>query len=99
MPIIALAGYTLVGLVAIFRPEQFEGRAMSALSWFKLAYVILMAGVVGVIVADIRGSNVNMTYVLLPLLVLMMIAVANLLVQLNRNKSAKTVPPGGGIQV
>lgn len=97
LPIIALAGYILIGLTAVFSPAQFQGRAMSALSWFRLAYVLVMAGVFGVIVADVRGANLNMNYVIFPLLALMMIAIGNLLVQTNRNKSAKTLPPGGGI--
>ena len=99
LPIVALAGYTLIGLTAVFSPAQFQGRAMSALSWFRLTYVLVMAGVYGVIVADIRGANLNMNYVIFPLLALMMIAVVNLLIHTNRNKSAKTAPPGGGIQV
>ena len=72
---------------------------MNALSWFRLAYVLVMAGVFGVIVADARGANVNMNYVIFPLLALMMIAIANLLLQSNRNKAAKTTPPGGGIRI
>ena len=52
---------------------------MNALSWFRLAYVLVMAGVFGVIVADVRGANVNMNYVIFPLLALMMIAIVNLL--------------------
>ena len=99
MPIVALAGYALIGLTAVIRPEQFEGRTMSALSWFRLAYVIVMAGVFGVIVADAGGSNLNMNYVIFPLLAVMMIAIANLLMQLNRIKMAKTASPSGGIQV
>jgi len=99
LPAVALAGYALIGLTAVIRREQFDGRAMSALSWFRLAYVILMAGVFGVAVAGAGGSNVNMNYVVLPLLALMLIAAANLTVQLNRNKSAKTPPPGGPIEV
>ncbi len=99
MPVIGLAGYGLIGLTAVIRPEQFEGRAMSALSWFRLAYAIVMAGVFGVIVADAGGSNLNMNYVIFPLLAVMMIAIANLLMQLNRIKMAKTAPPSGGIQV
>jgi immunity protein, SdpI family len=99
LPIIALAGYTLIGLTAVFSPAQFQGRAMSALSWFRLAYVLVMAGVFGVIVADVRGANLDMNHVIFPLLALMMVAVGNLLVQTNKNKSARKVPPGGGIQV
>jgi uncharacterized membrane protein len=97
-PIVALAGYALIGLTAVVRPGQFEGRVMSALSWFRLAYVIVMAGAFGVIVADARGANLNMNYVMLPVLALMMIASANLLVQLSRLKMSKTAPPGGGVQ-
>ncbi len=99
MPIVALAGYALIGMTAVIRPEQFEGRVMSALSWFRLAYVIVIAGAFGVIVADARGANLNMNYVIFPVLALMMIASANLLVQLIRLKMSKTAPPGGGIQV
>ncbi len=99
MPIVALAGYALIGMTAVIRPEQFEGRVMSALSWFRLAYVIVIAGAFGVIVADARGANLNMNYVIFPVLALMMIASANLLVQLIRFKMSKTAPPGGGIQV
>jgi uncharacterized membrane protein len=99
MPIVALAGYALIGLTAVFRPEQFEGRVMSALSWFRLAYVIVIAGAFGVIVADARSANINMNYVIFPVLAVMMIASANLVVQLSRLKMSKTAPPGGGIQV
>ena len=100
LPIVSIAGYLIIGLTAVFSPEQFRGRAMSALSWFRLAYVAVMAGVYGVIVADVRGANLNMNYVVLPLLAIMMIAIANLLIQTNRNKSAKSTPPSdGGIQV
>lgn len=99
LPIAGLAGYVLIGLIALVSPAQFQGRAMGALSWFKLTYVLVMAGVFGVIVADIRGGNLNMNYVVLPLLALTLIAVVNLLVHTNRNKSAKRLPPGGGIQV
>jgi len=99
LPIIALAGYLLIGLTPVFSPAQFQGRAMNALSWFRAAYVLVMAGVFGVIVADVRGANLNMNYVIFPLLALMIVAVINLLVHTNRNKSAKTLPPSGGIQV
>jgi uncharacterized membrane protein len=99
IPIVAVAGYALAGLMAIIRPEKFQGPAMRALLWFRLAYMLVMAGVFVVVVADIRGANVNMNYVIFPLLALMMIVIANLLVQLNRIKMAKTAPPGGGVQV
>ncbi len=99
MPPIALAGYALLGFIAVMRPEKFDGKAMSALSWFRLAYVLVMAGVFGVIVADAGGSNVNMNYVLFPLLAVMMIAVANLLLRASQARMAKTVPPGGGIRI
>jgi uncharacterized membrane protein len=99
LPIVALAGYTLIGLTAVFSAAQFQGRAMNALSWFRLTYVLIMAGVFGVIVADVRGANINMNYVIFPLLALMMIAIVNLLIHTNRNKSAKTAPPGGGVKV
>jgi immunity protein, SdpI family len=99
MPIVGLAGYVVIGLTAIIRPEQFEGRVMNALSWFRLAYVVVMAGVFGVIVGDARGSNLNMNCVVVPVLALMMAASANLVVQLSRLKSTKTAPPGGGIEV
>jgi uncharacterized membrane protein len=99
MPIVVLAGYALIALTAVIRPEQFEGPVMSALSWFRLAYVIAMAGAFGVIVADARGATLNMNYVIFPVLAVMMIASANLLVQLSRLKMSKTAPPGGGIQV
>jgi immunity protein, SdpI family len=98
LPAVALAGYVLIGLTAVFSPAQFQGRAMSALSWFRLAYVLVMAGVFGVIIGNVRGANLNMNYVVFPLLALVLIAVANLLVQTNRNKSANKTPPGGGIQ-
>jgi uncharacterized membrane protein len=98
LPVVALGGYALIGLTAVIRPEQFDGRVRSALSWFRLGYVLMMAGVFGVVVAAARGSNVNMNYVVMPLLALMMITAANLLVQLSRYKSAKTAPPGGGVQ-
>ncbi|MGD0670885.1 MAG: DUF1648 domain-containing protein [Candidatus Binatus sp.] len=99
MPIVALAGYALIGLIAVIRPEQFDERAKSALSWFRLASVIVMAGAFGVIVADARGANLNMNYVIFPVLALMMIASANLLVQLSRLKSTKAAPPGDGIRI
>jgi uncharacterized membrane protein len=99
MPIVGLAGYALIGMTAILRPGQFDGRAMSALSSFRCAYVMMMAGVFGVIVADARGANLNMNYVVFPLLALMMIASANLIVQLSRFKAAKAAPPGGGIRI
>ena len=72
---------------------------MSALSWFKLAYLLVMAGVVGVIVADVGGANLNMNYVIFPLLALMLIASGNLVVQLNRNKAAQDSAAGGGIRI
>jgi uncharacterized membrane protein len=99
MPIIAAAGYSLIGLAAALKPDQFGGRVMSALSWFRLAYVLVMAGVFGVIVADVGGANINMNYVMLPSLGVMTLAVANLLVQQKRSKSTKTAPPGGGIPI
>jgi uncharacterized membrane protein len=99
MPSVALAGYALIGLSAAIRPEQFDLRAMKALSWFRCAYVTLMAGVFGAMVADIRGANLNMNYVVFPLLALMMIASANLIVQLSRLKGSKAAPPGGGIRI
>jgi hypothetical protein len=99
MPTVALVGYVLIGLLAIFRREQFDGRAMSALSWFKLTYLLVMAGVVAVIVADAGGANLNMNYVIFPLLALMLIASVNLVVHLNRNKAAKAAPSGGGIRI
>jgi uncharacterized membrane protein len=99
MPIIALAGYLLIGLISLFSPTQFQGRAMNALSWFRLTYVLIMAGVFGVIVADVRGANINMNYVIFPLLALMMVALVNLGIHTDRNKSAKTAPPGVGVQV
>jgi uncharacterized membrane protein len=99
LPIAALVGYILIGLTAVMSPAQFQGRAMNALSWFRLTYVLIMAGVFAVIVTDVRGANLNMNYVIYPLLALMLIAIVNLLIQTNRNKSAKTSPPGGGIQV
>jgi uncharacterized membrane protein len=98
-PIISLVGYILIGLTAVFSPAQFQGRAMNALSWFRLTYVLITAGVFAVIVADVRGANLNMNYVIFPLLALLLIAIVNLLIHTNRNKSAKTSPPGGGIQV
>jgi uncharacterized membrane protein len=99
MPIVGFAGYVLIGLTAILKPQQFDGRVMNALSWFRCAYVIVMAGVFGVMVADIRGANINMNYVVFPLLALMMIASANLIVQLSRLKATKAAPPGGGIRI
>jgi hypothetical protein len=99
LPMIAFSVYEFLGIIPMIRPEKFAGRAMDALSWFKLAYVLVMAGVFGVIVADSRGADVNMNYVLFPLLALVLIAVANLVVQTNRNKSAKTGPSGGGIRI
>jgi uncharacterized membrane protein len=95
LPLFALAGYALIGLAPILKPEQFNGRLESALSWFRVAYVLLIAGVFGVVVADARGSNVNMNYVVFPLVALMWIAIANLLVRSGQAKIAKSTPPGG----
>ena len=99
LPIIALAGYLLIGLTAVFSPAQFQGRAMNALSWFRLTYVLVMAGVFGVIVADVRGANINMNYVIFPLLALMVIAIVNLLMQyepqqIGQDAAAKRRSPG-----
>jgi uncharacterized membrane protein len=99
MPIVALAGYALIGLTAVIKPEQFDGRVMNALSWFRLAYVIVIAGAFYVIVADARGANLNMNFVIFPALALMMIASANLILQLGRLKATRTSPPGGGIRI
>lgn len=97
-PLMALAGYALIGLAPRFKPEQFDGPTMIALSWFRLAYVLLMSGVFVVIAADARGSNLNMNYTL-PLLALMMLAIANLLVRTMRARMSKTAPPRGGIRI
>ncbi len=97
LPMMAFAGYAFIGVVADIRPEKFEGSAMNALSWFRLVYVLVMAGVYGVIVADARGANANMNQVIFPLLALMLIAIANLILQLNRVKKEKTTPPCGGV--
>jgi uncharacterized membrane protein len=99
MPIIALAGYIFIGAVAVMRPEQFEGSVMSALSWLRLAYVLLTAGVFGVIVADVRGANLLVNYAIFPLFVLMAIAMGNLIVRSIQLEKAKKTPPGGGIRV
>ena len=99
MPIVALAGYAVIGLGPIFKPEQFDGRTRTALSWFRLTYVLVMAGVFGVIVADARGSNVNMNYVIFPLVALNLIAIANLLVRSAQAKASRTPPSGGAIRI
>jgi len=99
MPMIAFSGYAFLGLLPALRPEQFDERVIGALSWFRLAYVVVMAGAFGVIVADSRGANINMNYVMFPVLALMMIASVNLVVQLSRLKSSKTAPPGSGIRI
>jgi len=99
MPSVALVGYALIGLSAAIRPGQSDLRAMNALSWFRCAYVTLMAGVFGAMVGDIRGASLNMNYVVFPLLALMMIASVNLIVHLSRLKGSKTAPPGGGIRI
>ncbi|HYK65384.1 MAG TPA: DUF1648 domain-containing protein [Patescibacteria group bacterium] len=99
MPIVALAGYALIGAASLVRRQQFDWSMITALSWFRCSYVILMAGVFGVIVADARGANINMNYVIFPVLALMTIASVNLIFQLSRLKSNKTAPPDGGIQV
>jgi hypothetical protein len=96
---VGLAGYALIGFTAVIKPDQFDERALGALSWFRLAYVIVMAGVFGVIAGDARGANINMNYVIFPALGLMFIAIANLLVHLKRTRTSKTLPPGGGIPV
>jgi uncharacterized membrane protein len=96
LPLIALAGYALIGLGPTIKPERFnDGPLRRALSWFRVAYVLLIAGVFGVVVADARGSNVNMNYVIFPLLALFWIAIANLLMRSGQAKIAKTTPPGG----
>jgi uncharacterized membrane protein len=97
MPIIATAGYALIGLTAVLRPEKFQGAAINALSWFRFAYVLVMAGAFGLIVADARGANVNANHVIFPLLAVVTVAVINLVVQSSRNKSAGTTPPCGGV--
>jgi uncharacterized membrane protein len=99
LPIIATAGYVLLGFLPVLRPEQFDGRVIGALSWFRLAYVVVMAGAFVVIAADSRGANINMNYVMFPVLALMMIASVNLVVQLSRLKSSKAAPPDGGIRI
>ncbi len=99
MPIIASAGYLLIGLVAVLKPEKFAGQVMDALSWFRLAYVMVMAGVFFVIAADSRGGNLNMNYVIFPLIAVMLITSANLVVQSSRNESAGTAPSDGGIRI
>ena len=98
VPLIALGGYALLGFLSTLRPEQFDGRVIGALSWFRLAYVVVMAGAFVVIAADSRGANINMNYVMFPVLALMMIASVNLVVQLSRLKSSKA-SPGGGIRI
>jgi len=97
VPIIALASYSVIGLTAVMRPEKFDGPARAALSWFRLMSVLVMAGAFGVIVADARGANANMNQVIFPLLALMLIAIANLVLQLNRVKKGNTTPPCGGV--
>jgi len=97
VPIIALASYSLIGLTAVMRPEKFDGPARAALSWFRLMSVLVMAGVYGVIVADARGADANMNQVIFPLLALMLVAIANLILQLNRVKKGNTTPPCGGV--
>jgi hypothetical protein len=99
MPMIAFSGYAFLGVLPMIRPEQFDARVIGALSWFRLAYVVVMAGAFGVIVVDSRGANINMNYVMFPVLALMMIASVNLVVQLSRLKSSKAAPPGGGIRI
>lgn len=99
MPTVALAGYALIGLASLIRRQQFDWPMITALSWFRCAYVIVMAGVFGVVVADARGANINMNYVIFPVLALMTIASVNLIFQLSRFKSNKTAPPDGGIRV
>jgi hypothetical protein len=95
LPIAALAGYALIGLGPQIKPAQFGGRLRSALSWFRLAYVLMMAGVFGVVVADARGANVKMNYVVFPLLGLQVIAIVNLLVRSGQAKAVRTTPQGG----
>ena len=99
MPLVALAGYAVIGLGPIFKPGQFDGRTRNALSWFRLTYVLVMAGVFGVIAVDARGSNVNMNYVVFPLAALNLIAIANLVVRSAQAKASRTPPPGGAIRI
>jgi hypothetical protein len=99
IPMIALTGYTFMGAVSDTRPEEFEGRVMSALSWVKLAYVLLMAGVFGVIAADARVANLIINYAIIPLFVLMAIAMGNLMVRSVQLEKERTSRPGGGIRI
>jgi uncharacterized membrane protein len=99
MPIVTLGGHALIGLASLIRRRQFEWPMIVALAWFRCAYVIVMAGVFSVIVADARGANINMNYVIFPVLALLTLASVNLIFQLSRFKSNKTAPPDGGIRV
>lgn len=99
LPLLALAGYALIGLAPTIKPERFNRQLRRALSWFRLTYVMVIAGVFGVIVVDVRGANINMNYVIYPLLALFWIAIGNLLVRSGQAKTARTTPPGSGVQV
>jgi uncharacterized membrane protein len=99
LPAIALAGYALIELAAIIRPERFDEQALSALSWFRLTYLALLAGIQFVIFIDIRGSNFNINYIIFSLLALVVLTSANLIQQLRRLKTTKAAPPGGGIRI
>ena len=98
-PLIALAGYALIGLGPSIKPERFDARLRGALEWFRVAYVLVAAGLFCVVAADARGSNVNMNYVAFPLVGLMFIAIANLIVRSRQAKAARATPPGGGIRI
>jgi uncharacterized membrane protein len=101
MPIIATAGYALIGLTAAIRPEKFDSAAMSALSWFRCTCVYLMGAVFCVVVSDtLYGANlINMNYIVFGPLALVMLTSANLIQQLRRLKSIRSAPPRGGIRV
>jgi len=98
-PTIALCFYLLGGLIPEIYPREYDRQSITALSWFRLAFVLLIAGKFGVIVAAVCGTNLNIHRVVVFLFALMMVAAANLWVRRIRAKTGKTAPPSGGIRI
>jgi len=73
-------------------PREYDRQSITALSWFRLAFVLLIAGKFGVIVAAVCGTNLNIHRVVVFLFALMMVAAANLWVRRIRAKTGKTAP-------
>jgi len=89
LPTIALAGYLLIGFTAVFSPGTIPGPRDECAVMVQTHVRAGDGGVFGVIVADVRGANINLNYVIFPLLALMVISIVNLLIHTNRNKSGR----------